>query len=127
MKLMVKGGVKRWIPDVFVGYFRELGYTTEGEETPSPIPQPEAVVAVDEEDQEQPEEPAAEEPAAANQEEEPQPEPAEEQTDQPETATLEEPAAEEPESAFICPHCGKSYKTESALKGHITRSHSGEQ
>ena len=39
----------------------------------------------------------------------------------------EEPAAEEPEPAFICPHCGKSYKTESALKGHITRSHSGEQ
>ena len=46
MKLMVKGGVKRWIPDVFVGYYRELGYTAEGEETPSPIPQPEAVVAV---------------------------------------------------------------------------------
>lgn len=93
MKLMVKGGVKRWIPDVFVGYYRELGYTAEGEETPSPVPQPEAVVAVDEEDQEQ----------------------------------AEEPAAEEPEPAFICPHCGKSYKTESALKGHITRSHSGEQ
>ena len=39
MKLMVKGGVKRWIPDVFTGYYRDLGYTVEGEETPSHDPE----------------------------------------------------------------------------------------
>lgn len=38
MVLMVNGGEKRWVPDVFIGHYRELGYTVEGEEAPPPIP-----------------------------------------------------------------------------------------
>lgn len=125
MQLMVKGGVKRWIPDVFIGYYRELGYTVEGEETP-PLSQeqPETVTAVDV--SEQPAETPEEEAADAQEEDEPA-QGAEEQAETPE----EEAAEEEPEpvetTAFKCPYCDKEYKTESALKGHITRSHSGEQ
>lgn len=31
-------------------------------------------------------------------------------------------AREEPER-FVCPHCGKEYKTAQALKNHVQKSH----
>lgn len=126
MQLMVKGGVKRWVPDVFIGYYRELGYTVEGEETP-PLSQeqPETVIAIDASEQPAAETPEEEVPAA-QEEAEPAGD-AEEQAETPEEeAAEEEPEPAEP-TAFKCPYCDKEYKTESALKGHITRSHSGEQ
>ena len=117
MKLMVKGGVKRWIPDVFIGYYRDLGYTVEGEETPSHDPEePDQVTPVD------PEEPQENADLADQDDEQPGETGEDEQPD-----AAPEAAMEEADPVFTCPHCGKEYNTESALKGHITRSHSGEQ
>jgi predicted RNA-binding Zn-ribbon protein involved in translation (DUF1610 family) len=33
---------------------------------------------------------------------------------------------QETPAAFVCPHCGKEYKTEAALKAHCTKEHAEE-
>jgi len=35
-----------------------------------------------------------------------------------------EEAKKEEEKPFVCEECGKAYKTEAALKGHMTKEHS---
>ena len=93
MKLMVKGGVKRFVPDCGVEFYRGKGFVVEGEESPSIPAQPVAAKAD----------------AAAKS--------AEKQAD-----VLPEPATGEDKS-FTCPHCGKSYRKESALRKHISEKH----
>ena len=41
----------------------------------------------------------------------------------PEAAHVEEPDSAE---KFICPHCGKEYKTEEGLRKHIAEKHTEE-
>lgn len=108
MKLMEKDGKKRWIPDAFIGYFRDQGYTVEGEEAPPPVlMQPEQGNTGENGEQ------TADEGADAQDDEQPG----------------EDPEEERPAEnvAHKCPYCGKDYKTEGTLKNHITRAHGGEQ
>lgn len=102
MKLMVKDGVKRFVPDCGVEFYRSNGYVVEGEESPS--------IRVDAAQPAAPVEPVAAEPVAVT-------EPAEEQEEAPESQAAEE------DQSFTCPHCGKSYKKESYLRRHITEKH----
>lgn len=36
---------------------------------------------------------------------------------------LTEEKTEERQEAYVCPHCGKEYKSASALKAHVTKNH----
>ena len=117
MVRMEKDGVKEFVFDCFVPYYRANGWKNEGESGEvQPLPEEpvangienEEVQSTTEEVQPLPEEPVAN--GIENEEVQ---------------STTEEvqPLPEEPEQIFVCPHCGAKYEKQGSLKMHIKRKH----
>lgn len=93
MVRMEKDGVKEFVFDCFIPYYRANGWKNEGESG---------------EVQTLPEEPVAN--GIENEEVQ-------------STTEEVQPLPEEPEQIFVCPHCGAKYEKQGSLKMHIKRKH----
>ena len=93
MVRMEKDGVKEFVFDCFIPYYRANGWKNEGEsEEVQPLPEEPVANGIENEEVQS-------------------------------TTEEVQPLPEEPEQIFVCPHCGAKYEKQGSLKMHIKRKH----
>lgn len=93
MVRMEKDGVKEFVFDCFIPYYRANGWKNEGESGEvQPLPEEPVANGIENEGVQS-------------------------------TTEEVQPLPEEPEQIFVCPHCGAKYEKQGSLKMHIKRKH----
>nr|DAW09361.1 MAG TPA: C2H2 type zinc-finger protein [Caudoviricetes sp.] len=93
MVRMEKDGVKEFVFDCFIPYYRANGWKNEGESGEvQPLPEEPVANGIENEEVQS-------------------------------TTEEVQPLPEEPEQIFVCPHCGAKYEKQGSLKMHIKRKH----
>ncbi len=93
MVRMEKDGVKEFVFDCFIPYYRANGWKNEGESGEvQPLPEEPVANGIENEEVQS-------------------------------TTEEVQPLPEEPEPIFVCPHCGAKYEKQGSLKMHIKRKH----
>lgn len=93
MVRMEKDGVKEFVFDCFIPYYRANGWKNEGESGEvQPLPEEPVANGIENEEVQS-------------------------------TTEEVQPLPEEPEQIFVCPHCGEKYEKQGSLKMHIKRKH----
>lgn len=93
MVRMEKDGVKEFVFDCFIPYYRANGWKNEGESGEvQPLPEEPVANGIENEEAQS-------------------------------TTEEVQPLPEEPEQIFVCPHCGAKYEKQGSLKMHIKRKH----
>ena len=93
MVRMEKDGVKEFVFDCFIPYYRANGWKNEGESGEvQPLPEEPVANGIENEEVQS-------------------------------TTGEVQPLPEEPEQIFVCPHCGAKYEKQGSLKMHIKRKH----
>ena len=93
MVRMEKDGVKEFVFDCFIPYYRANGWKNEGESGEvQPLPEEPVENGIENEEVQS-------------------------------TTEEVQPLPEEPEQIFVCPHCGAKYEKQGSLKMHIKRKH----
>lgn len=93
MVRMEKDGVKEFVFDCFIPYYRANGLKNEGESGEvQPLPEEPVANGIENEEVQS-------------------------------TTEEVQPLPEEPEQIFVCPHCGAKYEKQGSLKMHIKRKH----
>lgn len=93
MVRMEKDGVKEFVFDCFIPYYRANGWKNEGESGEvQPLPEEPVANGIENEEVQS-------------------------------TTEEVQPLPEETEQIFVCPHCGAKYEKQGSLKMHIKRKH----